>query len=75
MSEEPEAWNTQAAVSAPELIAVLKRANMTLDPQASSVSYANACGFRGHVVPHLVVQTPQGPVTVMVWTYEPYSAS
>jgi len=72
MAEEPEAWNTHAAIPAPELAAVLKRANMTLDPK-TAVSYANACGFRGNVVPHLVVQTPQGPVTVMVLIHESVS--
>jgi hypothetical protein len=30
------------------------------------VSYAAPCQFRGHVVPHLVVQTERGPVAVMV---------
>ena len=72
MAEEPEAWNTHAAMPAPELAAVLKRANMTLDPK-TAVSYANACRFRGNVVPHLVVQTPQGPVTVMVLIHESVS--
>jgi hypothetical protein len=48
----------------------LKRVNMTLNPNAASVSYANSCGFRGQVVPRLVVQSPSGPVTVMVLIHE-----
>jgi hypothetical protein len=30
------------------------------------ISFANSCWFRGRHVPHLVVQTPGGPVTIMV---------
>jgi hypothetical protein len=30
------------------------------------ISYAQSCWFRGRYVPHLVVQTPDGPVTIMV---------
>ena len=37
---------------------------------AGLVSYANSCVFRGHHVPHLVVQTEAGPVTVMVLVHE-----
>jgi hypothetical protein len=37
---------------------------------AGLVSYASSCSFRGHTVPHLVVQTELGPVTVMVLTHE-----
>jgi hypothetical protein len=34
------------------------------------VSYASSCEFRGHHVPHLVIQTDSGPVTVMVLVHE-----
>jgi Protein of unknown function (DUF3379) len=30
------------------------------------VMYAHSCYFRGHFVPHLVVSTAQGPITVIV---------
>jgi len=73
MAEEPAAWESHATLSAGELAPVLKRANMTLNPNAASVSYANSCGFRGQVVPHLVVQSPSGPVTVMVLIHESVS--
>jgi hypothetical protein len=73
MAEEPVAWESHATLSARELAPVLKRANMTLNPNAASVSYANSCSFRGQVVPHLVVQSPSGPVTVMVLIYESVS--
>jgi len=45
---------------------VLARGRIRLRPEAVTVSYANSCPFRGDVVPHLVVSTAQGPVTVMV---------
>jgi hypothetical protein len=73
MTEEPNAWKSRAALPAGELNPVLKRANISLDPKAPTVSYANSCEFRGHVVPHLVVQSPRGPVTVMVLTHEAVS--
>jgi hypothetical protein len=38
------------------------------------VSYARTCPFRGEKVPHLVVQTGVGPVTVMVLRNEKVSA-
>jgi hypothetical protein len=73
MAEEPDAWKSHAALPAGGLNSVLKRANISLDPRAPSVSYANSCEFRGQVVPHLVVQSPRGPVTVMVLTHEAVS--
>lgn len=45
---------------------VLARGRIRLRPDAVDVSYANSCEFRGHVVPHLVVRTAAGAVTVMV---------
>ena len=42
---------------------------------AGVVSYASSCGFRGHHVPHLVLQTESGPVTVMVLVHEHASGS
>jgi hypothetical protein len=71
MAAEPQAWaTTDVAVPAASLAAVLDDAGMRLKPDAGLVSYANSCGFRGHQVPHLVVQTVHGPVTVMVLRHE-----
>jgi len=71
MSEEPEAWaRTEVPVAPPRLDQVLEKAHVRLGPAAGLVSYAHSCRFRGHTVPHLVVQTPGGPVTVMVLTHE-----
>ena len=60
MAGEPEAWaRTDVPVPSADLA-----------PDAGMVSYAQSCLFRGHHVPHLVVQTGMGPVTVMVLVHE-----
>jgi Protein of unknown function (DUF3379) len=70
MAGEPEAWQRTEAVPQPELADVLKDSKLRLKPDAGVVSYASSCEFRGHRVPHLVVQTSSGPVTVMVLVHE-----
>jgi hypothetical protein len=70
MAGEPEAWQRTAAVPTPELEQVLNDSKLRLKPDAGTVSYATTCAFRGHRVPHLVVQTASGPVTVMVLVHE-----
>jgi Protein of unknown function (DUF3379) len=71
MAGEPQAWTrTDVPVPSEDLRAVLADAHMRLGPGAGTVSYAQSCLFRGHRVPHLVVQTPMGPVTVMVLVHE-----
>jgi hypothetical protein len=45
---------------------VLARSGVALREDMPAVSYANSCWFRGRHVPHLVVRTPGGPVTIMV---------
>jgi Protein of unknown function (DUF3379) len=74
MAGEPDAWRrTDVPVADPELDTVLRDSNLKLKSDAGIVSYAQSCRFRGHHVPHLVVQTPSGPVTVMVLVHEPVS--
>jgi Protein of unknown function (DUF3379) len=71
MAGEPDAWQlTDVPVPDADLNAVLKDSKLRLKPDAGVVSYASSCNFRGHKVPHLVVQTPSGPVTVMVLVHE-----
>jgi len=57
---------TGQPADAAELEEILARAGIRLKPDAMLVSYAARCQFRGHAVPHLVVQTEHGPVTVLV---------
>jgi hypothetical protein len=70
MAGEPGAWQGTNAVPGPELEGVLKDSKLRLKPDALVVSYASSCMFRGHRVPHLVVQSSSGPVTVMVLVHE-----
>jgi hypothetical protein len=46
--------------------AILARDGVRLRSDMGRVSYVMSCPFRGHEVPHLVVQTSAGPVTVLV---------
>jgi hypothetical protein len=70
MGGEPDAWHTHAPVLDSELEAVLRNTHLRLTAGAGPVSYAASCEFRGHHVPHLVIQTESGPVTVMVLVHE-----
>jgi Protein of unknown function (DUF3379) len=49
---------------------VLARSGVRLKPGAGMISYARSCWFRGQFVPHLVVQSDEGPVTVLLLTRE-----
>jgi hypothetical protein len=74
MSHEPGSWAASAAdVSAETLAEVLKADRLRLRPAGGEVRYARVCGFRGHNVPHLVVQQDGVPVTVMILTHESVS--
>jgi Protein of unknown function (DUF3379) len=71
MAGEPQAWQrTDVPVPTPALLEVLRNSRLSLGAGAGVVSYAASCEFRGHRVPHLVVQTESGPVTVMVLVNE-----
>jgi hypothetical protein len=50
---------------------VLEQGGIRLRPGAGEILYANTCRFRGHPVPHLVLQSESGPVTVLVLRDEP----
>lgn len=67
MALEPDSWNQRAPVPQSALDLVLRRSGVRLDrATAGEVVYAYSCWFRGRYVPHLVVQTSGGPVTVLV---------
>jgi Protein of unknown function (DUF3379) len=71
MAGEPDAWRrTDVPVPSSELQDVLRNSHLRLATGAGMVSYASSCAFRGHRVPHLVIQTASGPVTVMVLIHE-----
>jgi Protein of unknown function (DUF3379) len=71
MGGEPGAWRrTETPVPDSALHDVLRDSHLRLGGGAGVVSYASSCEFRGHHVPHLVIQTDSGPVTVMVLVHE-----
>jgi Protein of unknown function (DUF3379) len=67
---ESMSWSSNESVTAADVKETLARAGVAIDLDSDKVMYAHSCLFRGHVVPHLVVSTPQGPVTVMVLPHE-----
>lgn len=64
---EPNSWVSTQVVDVRALEELLHKAGVTGSSLTSQqVTYAQYCLFRGHFVPHLVLRTSQGPVTVMV---------
>ena len=72
--EEPESWLARQQVDAQSIDTALRGAGVKLDITSDRISYAQSCWFRDHYVPHLVVQTAQGPVTVMILRNQHVSA-
>jgi len=72
---EPRSWEKTETLSAEKLDAVLRKSGVNLGPGMRPVVYASACWFRGHYVPHVVVNTREGPVTVMILLHERVSAT
>jgi hypothetical protein len=71
LAHEPGAWTpTQARVSTELLEGALRAKGLQLSQPMNDVSYVQSCEIRGHLVPHLVVQTDRGPVTVLLLTEE-----
>ena len=76
MAGEPQAWRrTNVRVPDGALQDVLRASHLRLTPGATPVTYAASCSCRGYRVPHLVIQTESGPVTVMVLVHEHVSKS
>ncbi|HEY3783724.1 MAG TPA: DUF3379 family protein [Steroidobacteraceae bacterium] len=67
---EPASWGRTQPVASEQLAEVLRKSGVRLGPGMGSVVYASSCLFRGHLVPHLVVSTASGPVTVMILAHE-----
>ncbi|HEY2340986.1 MAG TPA: DUF3379 family protein [Steroidobacteraceae bacterium] len=64
--EEPESWLMRQHVDAQSMDEALRGAGVKLDITSDRITYAQSCWFRDHYVPHLVVQTAQGPATVLI---------
>ena len=72
VSHEGGSWGAQEVLSAAALAAVLQKAGVQFDTTIPVV-YAQPCTFRGRVTPHLVVQTANGPMTVMLLAHQKVS--
>ena len=71
---EPNSWQKTEPLSAQKLEALLHKTGVNLGPGMLPVVYASSCWFRGHYVPHVVVTTKDGPVTVMILQHEKVNA-
>ena len=71
---EPESWLSERHVDAAELAAALNGAGVALELSSDKIVYAQSCFFHGHYVPHLVLQTSQGPATVLLLRHETVTA-
>ena len=67
---EPHSWEKTEPVQTEKLDAVLRKSGVNLGSGMQPVVYASSCWFRGHYVPHVVVTTKDGPVTVMILLHE-----
>lgn len=63
---EPGTMNLLVPVTAGALAGVLDPEGTRLRPGIGDVTFAARCVYQGHVVPHLVVRTPEGAVTVLL---------
>jgi hypothetical protein len=72
---EPNSWQQTQPVGAGKVDAVLHKSGVKLGQGMQPVVYASSCWFRGHFVPHLVVMTKDGPVTVMILLNEKVQAA
>jgi hypothetical protein len=73
---EAEAVAAAAGVLDPTTAArVLGHGGVRLGPGAGEVRYANTCSFRGRSVPHLVIRTEAGSVSVLFLRHEPVDAA
>jgi len=69
IEHEAGSWEARDLRPAGEIAAVLREAGVEIDT-SMPVVYAAACLFRGRHVPHFVVRTATGPVTVMLLPHE-----
>jgi hypothetical protein len=70
---EAGSWDRQEPLPAAAVGEVLRQAGVQFD-SSFPVVYASACPFRGRRIPHLVVHTPEGPLTVMLLAHETVAA-
>jgi hypothetical protein len=67
--EEPDSWNMHQQLPPAQVADVLRVAGAQFDSPFPIV-YGYPCPFKGHRVAHLVVQTPNGTMTIMLIPHE-----
>jgi hypothetical protein len=65
VEDEADSWNAREPMPSAAIASVLATAGVEFDARMPVV-YAYPCPFRGRRIAHLVVQTAQGPRTVML---------
>jgi hypothetical protein len=71
---EPDSWLRTLHVDAGAIDHALSSSGVGLDLTSDRIVYAQSCWFRGHYVPHLVVETNHGPATVLILRHEQVKA-
>jgi hypothetical protein len=74
VAHEAGSWSEVTPMTAAATSRVLAGADLWLDPADTTVTYARSCLFNGHWVPHLVIRTDAGPITVLVLNQEHIAA-
>jgi hypothetical protein len=72
---EPGAWTLAEELPPGEVAEVLDPSGARLREEAGPVTFAKRCFFDGHWVPHLVVHTDAGPVTVFLLGHRDVAAA
>jgi Protein of unknown function (DUF3379) len=74
MRGEPHSWESHTAVTDTALEAAMQRGDAWFTTMPGRFMYVQSCWFRGHYVPHLVLETDDGPVTLLLLRNESVKA-
>jgi hypothetical protein len=70
MRDEPQSWSSHTPASEAALEAAMRRGGARFATLPGRIMYVQSCWFRGHYVPHLVLETDTGPVTLLLLRHE-----
>jgi len=74
MRGEPESWDSHTPASDAVLEKAMQRGDAWFTTMPGRFMYVQSCWFRGHYVPHLVLETGDGPVTLLLLRNEAVKA-
>jgi hypothetical protein len=72
--QEESSWGSHTPVADATLDAAMKRGGARFAAMPGRMMYVQSCWFRGHYVPHLVLETDTGPVTLLLLRHESVKA-